>query len=215
MRKNYILDANILLHDPQSIFHFADNVDIIPVGVITEIDRFKKEQTDRGFNARAVVRHLDRLTGPLGPWLHTVATRTAVALRRRTNRPVVLVDTSSDSSAGDTVSRQARSETRTDSLLTRTRPLSPSDEVWVALRSMLSQRAPQLPVVEEWRLIGLLRHADVVVGNSSSGVIEAPAAAHPVVVDEPRVNGMTRIFPLAFDPERGCLRSVISPLFQS
>lgn len=61
MRKNYILDTNILLHDPQSIFHFVDNVVIIPVGVITEIDRFKKEQTDRGFNARAVVRLLDSL----------------------------------------------------------------------------------------------------------------------------------------------------------
>src|SRR5262245_52865683 len=34
----------------------------------------------------AVVRHLDRLSGPLGPWLHTVATRTAVSLRRRTDR---------------------------------------------------------------------------------------------------------------------------------
>ncbi len=31
----------------------------------------------------AAVRHLDRLSGPLGPWLHTVATRTALALRKR------------------------------------------------------------------------------------------------------------------------------------
>lgn len=61
MRKNYILDANILIHDPNSIFQFADNTVIIPVGVITEIDRFKKERTDRGYNARAVVRLLDGL----------------------------------------------------------------------------------------------------------------------------------------------------------
>lgn len=61
MRKNYILDANILIHDPQSIFQFADNTVIIPVGVITELDRFKKEPTDRGFNARTVVRLLDGL----------------------------------------------------------------------------------------------------------------------------------------------------------
>jgi PhoH-like ATPase len=61
MRKNYVLDANILIHDPQSIFHFADNTVIIPVGVISEIDRFKKEMTDRGYNARAVVRLLDAL----------------------------------------------------------------------------------------------------------------------------------------------------------
>ncbi len=61
MRKNYILDANILIHDPKSIFSFADNTVIIPISVISEIDRFKKEMTDRGFNARAVVRLLDSL----------------------------------------------------------------------------------------------------------------------------------------------------------
>ncbi len=61
MRKNYILDANILIHDPYSILHFADNTVIIPVGVISELDRFKKEASDRGFSARAVVRLLDGL----------------------------------------------------------------------------------------------------------------------------------------------------------
>jgi len=63
MRKNYILDANILIHDPHSIFEFADNVVIIPVGVIGELDRFKKEPTARGLNARAVIRRLDSLRG--------------------------------------------------------------------------------------------------------------------------------------------------------
>ena len=61
MRKNYILDANILIHDPHSIFQFADNTVIIPVGVIGELDRFKKEPSDRGFSARTVVRLLDAL----------------------------------------------------------------------------------------------------------------------------------------------------------
>jgi len=61
MHKNYILDANILIHDPNSIFQFADNTVIIPVGVISEIDQFKKERTDRGYSARAVVRLLDSL----------------------------------------------------------------------------------------------------------------------------------------------------------
>jgi PhoH-like ATPase len=61
MRKNYILDANVLLHDPRSVFQFADNTVIIPVGVITEIDRFKKEMTARGYSAREVVRVLDGL----------------------------------------------------------------------------------------------------------------------------------------------------------
>lgn len=67
MHKVYVLDANILLHDPQSIFRFADNEVVIPVAVIRELDRFKKEATSRGYNARAVVRLLDELRrrGPL------------------------------------------------------------------------------------------------------------------------------------------------------
>ncbi len=61
MHKNYLLDANILIHDPYSLFQFADNTVIIPVGVISELDRFKKEPSDRGFSARTVVRLLDGL----------------------------------------------------------------------------------------------------------------------------------------------------------
>lgn len=61
MRKNFVLDANVLIHDPQSVFQFAENTVIIPVVVISEIDRFKKEMTARGYNARAVIRLLDGL----------------------------------------------------------------------------------------------------------------------------------------------------------
>jgi len=61
MRKNYVLDANILLHDPASIYNFADNTVVVPVSVLSEIDRFKKEMTARGYNARAVARLLDSL----------------------------------------------------------------------------------------------------------------------------------------------------------
>ncbi|MCH7994923.1 MAG: PhoH family protein, partial [Planctomycetes bacterium] len=61
MRKNYVLDANILLHDPASIYNFADNTVVVPVGVLSELDRFKKEMTGRGYNARAVARLLDSL----------------------------------------------------------------------------------------------------------------------------------------------------------
>ncbi len=61
MHKHYVLDANILLHDPHSIFNFADNTVIVPVGILEELDRFKKERTDRGFNARQVARILDSL----------------------------------------------------------------------------------------------------------------------------------------------------------
>ena len=61
MPKHYILDTNILLHDPSSILNFADNVVIIPIEVIVEIDRFKHEISSRGQNAREVSRMLDQL----------------------------------------------------------------------------------------------------------------------------------------------------------
>jgi PhoH-like ATPase len=59
MRKNFILDTNVLLHDPQSIFGFADNNVIIPIYVIEEIDTFKRDANELGRNARTVSRYLD------------------------------------------------------------------------------------------------------------------------------------------------------------
>ncbi len=40
--KNYVLDTNVLLHDPQAILKFSDNMVILPLTVIEEIDRFKR-----------------------------------------------------------------------------------------------------------------------------------------------------------------------------
>ena len=59
--KNYILDTNVLLHDPQSLFSFKDNNVLIPIEVIEEVDRFKRESSELGQNARAVSRTLDSL----------------------------------------------------------------------------------------------------------------------------------------------------------
>jgi PhoH-like ATPase len=59
--KNFILDTNVLLHDPQSLFKFQDNSIIIPITVIEEVDRFKKDMNETGRNARMVSRILDAL----------------------------------------------------------------------------------------------------------------------------------------------------------
>lgn len=59
MRKNFVLDTNVLLHDPTAIFSFEDNVVNIPIFVIEEIDRFKRDFTELGRNAREVSRILD------------------------------------------------------------------------------------------------------------------------------------------------------------
>ncbi|HWC59122.1 MAG TPA: PhoH family protein [Verrucomicrobiae bacterium] len=61
--KNYILDTNVLLHDPNSLLSFEDNSVLIPIEVIEEIDRFKRESTELGQNARAVSRMLDGFRG--------------------------------------------------------------------------------------------------------------------------------------------------------
>ena len=59
--KNYILDTNVLLHDPNSLHNFKENCVLIPIEVIEEIDRFKHESTELGQNARSVSRTLDGL----------------------------------------------------------------------------------------------------------------------------------------------------------
>src|SRR5215471_6999721 len=59
MRKNFILDTNVLLHDPRSIYGFGDNNVVIPIYVIEEIDQFKRDLSELGRNARLVARYLD------------------------------------------------------------------------------------------------------------------------------------------------------------
>ena len=61
MKKNFVLDTNVLLHDPTAIHQFEDNDVIIPLKVIEEIDTFKRDLTERGRNARQVSRMLDEL----------------------------------------------------------------------------------------------------------------------------------------------------------
>ena len=59
MKKNFVLDTNVLLHDPRSIFSFDDNNVVVPIYVIEEIDNFKRDLSSLGRNARQVARLLD------------------------------------------------------------------------------------------------------------------------------------------------------------
>lgn len=61
MKKTFVLDTNVLLHDPRAIFSFEDNEVVIPIYVIEEVDNFKKDQSELGRNARRVARFLDEL----------------------------------------------------------------------------------------------------------------------------------------------------------
>ena len=59
--KHFVLDTNVLLHNPSALFLFEDNEVVIPFDVIEELDKFKTQNDDLGRNARTVIRHLDRL----------------------------------------------------------------------------------------------------------------------------------------------------------
>jgi PhoH-like ATPase len=59
--KVYVLDTNILVCDPHSIFKFQDNTVCLPIETLEELDNFKTEQTERGAAARSVHRILDKL----------------------------------------------------------------------------------------------------------------------------------------------------------
>lgn len=67
-QKMYILDTNVLLHDPRAIFNFPYASVGIPIIVLEELENFKKETSERGKNARDFVRYLDELRkkGSLG-----------------------------------------------------------------------------------------------------------------------------------------------------
>lgn len=59
--KTFVLDTNILLHNPNAMFMLADNEVIIPFDVLEEIDTFKTNSDDLGRSARTAIRHLDQL----------------------------------------------------------------------------------------------------------------------------------------------------------
>ncbi len=67
MDKVFVLDTNVILIDPTAIFKFGVNEVFIPLVVVEEVDRFKKDQNENGRNARYFSRLVDdlRKQGPL------------------------------------------------------------------------------------------------------------------------------------------------------
>lgn len=64
----YVVDTNVLIHDPNALYAFDDAYVFLPIIVLEELDRLKKEGSDRGKNTRQVIRELDllRSNGNLG-----------------------------------------------------------------------------------------------------------------------------------------------------
>jgi PhoH-like ATPase len=73
--KFFVLDTNVLLHNSLAITSFGDNTVILPMTVIEELDKFKKNNDELGRNARHVIRTLDglRVQGSLGTGVRTEA----------------------------------------------------------------------------------------------------------------------------------------------
>jgi PhoH-like ATPase len=63
MKKNYVIDTNVLLYDATALQSFDDNVVVIPMVVIEDIGRLKSDMSETGRNARQTSRHLDHLRG--------------------------------------------------------------------------------------------------------------------------------------------------------
>jgi len=63
VKKNFILDTNVILHDSGCIHQFKDNNIFIPITVIEELDKFKKGNNIINCNARDFLRTLDALSG--------------------------------------------------------------------------------------------------------------------------------------------------------
>jgi PhoH-like ATPase len=60
-RRTYVIDTNVLLHDPQALLVFKEHDLVLPITVIEEVDKFKREITELGRSARTVSRKLDAM----------------------------------------------------------------------------------------------------------------------------------------------------------
>ncbi len=59
MKKIYVLDTNVLIHDPDAILHFDDNDVVLPITVIEELDKLKRGNGEIPYSSRQTLRLID------------------------------------------------------------------------------------------------------------------------------------------------------------
>jgi len=59
--KLFVLDTNVLMHDPSSLFRFQEHDIYLPIGTLEELDNHKKGLSDVARNARQASRFLDEI----------------------------------------------------------------------------------------------------------------------------------------------------------
>ena len=67
MKKTYVLDTNVILHSAQSLNAFEDNEVVIPMTVIEELDKFKRNQDELGRNTHRMSCPLSSPGFPTSP----------------------------------------------------------------------------------------------------------------------------------------------------
>ena len=60
-RRLFVLDTNVLMHDPAAIFRFEEHDIYLPMVVLEELDAHKKGLSEASRNVRQVSRFLDEL----------------------------------------------------------------------------------------------------------------------------------------------------------
>ena len=110
--KQFVLDTNVLVYNPDALFVFQENDVVIPFPVIEELDKLKKGEDEVARNARQAIRHLDRLRDhgnlaggvrwgelPLRPGMGASANGSTGTIRvvvERVKRPDALIEDTPD-----------------------------------------------------------------------------------------------------------------------
>ncbi|WP_020408993.1 PhoH family protein [Hahella ganghwensis] len=65
--KTYVLDTNVLIHDPNSVLNFEEHHVVIPLTVLEELDRLKNGKSSIAADCRQAIRLIDKLLGDASP----------------------------------------------------------------------------------------------------------------------------------------------------
>ena len=66
-RTTYVLDSNVLIHDPNSILNFEEHQVVIPITVLEELDKLKNGKQTIAADCRQAIRLIDRIVGAATP----------------------------------------------------------------------------------------------------------------------------------------------------
>src|SRR2546423_9070942 len=61
VKKLFVLDTNVLMHDPTSLFRFDEHDLYLPIATLEELDQHKRGLSDVSRNARQASRFLDEI----------------------------------------------------------------------------------------------------------------------------------------------------------